>query len=178
MTVLLDNKTTKKLDKEHRRIEKSLWFKANIFIWIFKWMYFYCIPSLLGSLSINMLVNELYKQEYLLKANFREWVFNCSPKANSKPNFNTNFTLSDTIWAHLAHLNLLLLTQLPVSVYAKGNSPELQVLSVQLCLPLLPSSALWYSYGVKNNMKLITILFFKNFFNYNALDEARHLRNS
>lgn len=35
-------------------------------------MYFYCIPSFLGSLSINMLVNELYKQEYLLKANFRD----------------------------------------------------------------------------------------------------------
>lgn len=157
MTVLLDNKSTKKLDKEHRRIEKSLWFKANIFIWIFKWMYFYCIPSLLGSLSINMLVNELYKQEYLLKANFREWVFKCSPKANSKADFNTNFTLSDTIWAHLAHLNLLLLTQFqqvpssvsfpslfPVSVSAKGNSHELQVLPVQLCFPSLPSSALWY----------------------------------
>lgn len=136
-------------------------------------MYFYCIPSLPGSLSINTLVNELYKQEYLLKANFREWVFNCSPKANSKPNFNTNFTLSDTIWAHLAHLNLLLLIQLqqvaspasspsllPVSVSAKGNSPELQVLPLQLCLPLLPSSALRYGYGVKNNMKLITVWLF------------------
>lgn len=136
-------------------------------------MYFYCIPSLPGSLSINTLVNELYKQEYLLKANFREWVFNCSPKANSKPNFNTNFTLSDTIWAHLAHLNLLLLIQLqqvpspasspsllPVSVSAKGNSPELQVLPVQLCLLLLPSSALRYGYGVKNNMKLITVWLF------------------
>lgn len=79
--------------KSTEGLKKSLWFKANIFIWIFKWMYFYCIPSFLGSLSINMLVNELYKQEYLLKANFRDWVFNCSPKANSKPNFNMNFTL-------------------------------------------------------------------------------------
>lgn len=98
-------------------------------------MYFYCIPSLLGSLSINMLVNELYKQEYLLKANFREWVFNCSPKANSKPNFNTIFTLSDTIWAHLAHLSLLLLTQLQ---QVPSPASSLSLFPVSVCLRKLP----------------------------------------
>lgn len=130
-------------------------------------MYFYCIPSLLGSLSINMLVNELYKQQYLLKANFRDWVFNSSPKPNSKPNFNKNFTLGDTTRAHLAHLRPLLLTQLqqvpspasspsllPAAATAKGNAPEVRALAVQLRLPLLCSSALWNDQGLKNNVKL------------------------
>lgn len=107
-------------------------------------MYFYCIPSLLGSLSINMLVNELYKQEYLLKANFREWVFNCSPKANSKPNFNTNFTLSDTIWAHLAHLNLLLLTQLQ-QLPSPASSPSLLLSLCLLKESLLSSKSCQFS---------------------------------
>lgn len=136
-------------------------------------MYFYCIPSLLGSLSINMLVNELYKQEYLLKANFRDWVFNCPLKPNSKPNLNKNFTLGDTIRAHLAHLTLLLLTQLqqvpspasstsplPATTATKGNSPELQSLAAQLCPPLLYSTALWHDLGLKNNVKLIIVWYF------------------
>lgn len=134
-------------------------------------MYFYCIPSLLGSLSINMLVNELYKQEYLLKANFRDSLFNCSPKANSKPNFNTNFTLSDTSRVGLAHQDRYCWPSYskchreppphpPATATARGNLPELQALPVQLCLPLLSSSALWYRYGLKNNVKLTTLWHF------------------
>lgn len=87
-----------------------------------------------------------------------------------------NFTLGDTIWAHLAHLRLLLLTQLqqvpspasspsllPATATTKGNSPQLQALAVQLCLRLLFSSALGNDYSLENNVKftVVWIFFFK-----------------